>query len=93
MKVNPGGDPSIYISMKEELISADGDIVGHLMMDEIKLNNGISFNCKSNEITGFVEQQLKTKVMFENILSITKKKKQVLKLLYPFVGFDYHSCN
>ena len=44
------------------------------MMDEIKLKNGIVFNCNSNEVTGFLTEQLNTKTMFENILSISKKK-------------------
>ena len=45
------------------------------MMDEIKLKNGISFNCKSKEIVGFIPDKINTKNLLETILSINKEKK------------------
>ena len=75
MKVQPNGDPDIYLYSKEEQSKSKGEVTRHLMMDEIKLKNVIAFNRSNNEITGFVIDQLNTKLMFENILSIIKKKK------------------
>ena len=73
LKVLPGGDSSIYLTLKDEIEKLAGEVLGHIMMDEIKLNNGIAYNCNSNEVTGFVESQLNTKKIFENILSMNKK--------------------
>ena len=73
-KVKPGGDPSIYLMIQDELKSCEDNIVGHLMFDEVKLKNGISFNCKSKEIIGFIPEEINTKHMLENILNINKKK-------------------
>ena len=50
-------------------------ITGHVMLDEIKLKNGISFNCKSKEIIRFLPDQMNTKNMFENILKTGSKQK------------------
>ena len=50
MKVLLGGDPSIYLIMKDEIEKLDNDIIGHIMMDEIKLKNGISYNCNNKEV-------------------------------------------
>ena len=61
MKIQPGGDPSIYLSFKKEVKLSCIDVIGHLMVGEIKLNNGIAFNVHNNEITGFVKEQLNTK--------------------------------
>ena len=60
LKVEPGGDPSIYLLLKEEMEFKKEDIIGHLMMDKIKLRNGIAFNYNSNEITRFLAEQLNT---------------------------------
>ena len=60
LKVKPGGDPSIYLTLKKEMESEKEKIVGHFMMDQIKLKNGIAFNCNSNEITGFLAELLNT---------------------------------
>ena len=48
IKTNPGGDPLIYKSFLSESKSCEHDIVGQLMMDEIKLRNGIAFNVHNN---------------------------------------------
>ena len=75
-KVQSGGDPSIYLMLKDEISASPDDIVGHIMMDEIKLKNGISFNCKSKEIVGFIPEEMDTKNMLENILDMNKKHKK-----------------
>ena len=69
-KVEPGGDPKLYMSILEENDDSEKDIIGHLMLDEIKLKNGIAFNAKSNEITGFVEGGLNTKTMITEMLGM-----------------------
>ena len=74
-RVNPGGDPSIYLMLQDEIFASEEKIVGHLMFDEVKLKNGISFNCKSKEIVGFIPEEINTQKMLENILNINKKKK------------------
>ena len=35
-------------------------IMGHLMLDEIKLKNGIAYNCNSNEVTDFFPEHMYT---------------------------------
>ena len=74
-KIRPGGDPSIYLMIQDEIAASKESIVGHLMMDEIKLKNGISFNCKNKEIIGFIPEEMNTKNMLENILNTNKKTK------------------
>ena len=49
----------MYI-LKDQLQNTKDIIRGHLMMDEIKLKNGIIWNCMNNEVTGLVEEYLKT---------------------------------
>ena len=80
LKINPGGDPSIYKSFLSEVTSCKHDVVGQLMMDEIKLKHGIAFNVQNNKIKGFVVDQLNKKEMFENILNIKKMKKPEIQL-------------
>jgi hypothetical protein len=49
-------DPKIYCRYKDERLhgkSKDGE-AGHMMVDEIKLKSDIAFNCKNNEVIGFV---------------------------------------
>ena len=65
MKIQPGGYPSIYLSFWKEMKLSRIDVIGHLMVDEIKLKNGIAFSVQNNEIIGFVKEQLNTKHMFE----------------------------
>ena len=44
------------------------------MLDKIKLENGISFNCISKEIIGYLPDQMNTKKMLENILNTGSKQ-------------------
>ena len=69
LKVYPGGDANVYIPFQQEIEENEKEVVGHLMMDEIKLKNGIAFNCKSNEITGFVTEQLNTKSILKEMVA------------------------
>ena len=41
------------------------DIDGHLMMEEIKMKNGIIWYYMNNEMAGFVEDNLITTTMME----------------------------
>ena len=45
-------------------------LVGHLMMDEIKLKNGILWNCQNNVVTGFVTEQLDTNNLMKEIIGM-----------------------
>ena len=56
LKIRLGGDPSIYRSFLKEVKPCKHDVIGYLMVDEIKLKNGITFNVQNNEITGFVKE-------------------------------------
>ena len=88
MKVKDGGDPIVYMLMKQEVEQSHECIAGHLMMDEIKLKNGISFNCKSKEVIGFLPDNLNTKHMLGEILNGTKKKKVVKFCQYMQINGD-----
>ena len=58
------------------------------MLDEIKLKNGIAFHCKSNEITGFVKNELKTKnVLKEN--SLVKLSISTVYCWMKALGYSY----
>ena len=37
MKVNPGGDAQVYITVQDEVLNLDEGVIGYLMIDEIKL--------------------------------------------------------
>ena len=75
LKIKAGGDPSVYLPLKDEINCEKEQIRGHPMMDEFKLKNGMAYNCNSNEIARFVADQLNTKQILENILNITTQKK------------------
>lgn len=60
-KINPGLDPNVMYILKDQLAHSPQTVSGHLMMDDMKLKNGIIWNCKNNEVTKFVEGDLKTK--------------------------------
>ena len=60
---------NIYIPFQQEVQKIGKEVVSHLMMDEIKLKNGIAFNCMSNEITGFVTEQLNTKHILKEMIT------------------------
>ena len=76
MKVKPGLDPNIYFSIKNLLKRTKTPVCGHLMMDEIKLKNGIVWNCMNNEVRGFVQEELNTNTMLENILGLNSGGKK-----------------
>ena len=63
-----GCDPNIYLPFKEAIEKSDVEVVGHLMMDEIKIRNGIAYNTSSGEVIGFVTEQLNTSKLLELIL-------------------------
>ena len=67
--------PNVMYILKDQLQNTKDIIRGHLMMDEIKLKNGIMWNCMNNEVTGFVEEDLKTNALLENILGLKKKER------------------
>ena len=54
--------------MKDTVERYDGKIKRHLMMDEIKLKNGIMWTCMNGEVTGFIADELNTKNLMLNIL-------------------------
>ena len=53
MKIHPGYDPSIYFTIRDQILSSS-DIMGHLMLDEIRLENGLAWDCMNNEVTGLI---------------------------------------
>ena len=73
-KLNPGGDPSIYLTIQDEILASKENIVGYLMFDEVKLKNGISFNCKSKEIVGFIPEEINTKNYVREYLEHKQEK-------------------
>ena len=74
LKPSPGVDPSSMEFMKDLRQRSTGSIIGHLMMDEIKLKNGIMWNCKNNEVTGFIHDELNMKDIMMDILGLSVKK-------------------
>ena len=70
MKIYPGYNPSVYFTIKDQLTS-DSNVMGHIMLDEIKLKNGLAWNCTNNEVTCFISDEINTTIMFENILGPT----------------------
>ena len=83
LKVKEGGDPLLYSMFQEEVQDRKQNninkIIGRLILDEIKLKNGIAYNCNSNEVTGFIPQHIDTNNVYQNILDRAKKKKGVTK--------------
>ena len=73
-KIKEGFDPNVYLllDIKNEIKKHGGSVKGHLMMDEIKLKNGILWNPKSNVVTGFVIEDLDTNAMLQEILGMGK---------------------
>ena len=60
--------------MKDICKKSDIIVEGHVMMDEIKLKNGIMWNSMNNVCTGFVVEDLDTNQMMMNILGLNKEK-------------------
>ena len=75
-KSSPGVDPNTMLFMKDLNNRTKGKVLGHLMMDEIKLKNGIIWNCMNNVVTGFIEDELNTKDIMMDILGLSSKKKK-----------------
>ena len=47
------------------------------MMDEIKLKNGVLWNCSNNTVPGFVMEELNTTNMLQEILGMNDSKKMI----------------
>ena len=60
--------------MKDICKKSDIIVEGHVMMDEIKLKNGIMWNNMNYVCTGFVVEDLDTNQMMINILGLNKEK-------------------
>ena len=72
----------MYI-LKEQLKNTSATITRHLSMDEIKLKDGIMWNCMNNELTGFVQEDFKKSVV-RNIMGLYKKRK-TMKSNYQYI--------
>ena len=85
-KINEGFDPKVsyLFDVKNEISKHGGPVRGHLMMDEIKLKNGILWNPSYNVVTGFVKEELNTNDMLQEILGMNKKNTETGKQLYLF---------
>ena len=55
-------------------------------MDEIKLKNGILWNCNTNTVTGFFMDDLKTSNMLQEILGMEKKTKHDTKQISVYAN-------
>ena len=62
LRFKDGSQPIRLAMMYKLKENARGDIYGHLMMDEIKLKNDIMWNCKNNCVTGYIPDELDTKI-------------------------------
>ena len=86
MKIQPGYDPSAYLTMKEIMRKSGKKYKGHIMLDEIKLKNGLAWNCMNNEITGFISEDLNTTKLFEKILGFTLNTKDKNKQMAVYAN-------
>ena len=50
--------------------------MGHVMMDEIKLKNGIMWNCMNGEVSGFIADELNAKDLMLDILGLSSTNKK-----------------
>ena len=77
LKVGKVEDPMIYSLFQEEVQERNdvdiGNIIGHLMLDEVKLKNGIAFNYNSNEVTGFLPEHMNTLNVYQEIHNASDK--------------------
>ena len=60
LRFKDGPQPISLAMLHEFNQNTQGKILGHLMMDEIKLKNGIMWNCKNNSVTDYIPDQLDT---------------------------------
>ena len=68
---------SLLIDLKQR---TKGEIIGHLMMDEIKLKIEIMWNCMNNVVTGFIHDELNMKDIMLDILGLSTKKKNNVQM-------------
>ena len=68
LKIYPGGDPNRYLLCMYKVKISMVQVIGRIMMDEIKLINGILYNPSNNEVTGFVTKQLNTTNLLQIIM-------------------------
>ena len=71
-----GIDPKSLVLLKEVINSKKYKLKGHLMMDEIKLKNGLMWNSMNGIVTGFIKDELNVKDLMLYILGMSKKKRQ-----------------
>ena len=70
LRFKDGPQPKSYAMLNELNKSNSDQIYGHLMMDEIKLKNGIMWNCKNNEVTGYIPDELDCKDMMKTLMGL-----------------------
>ena len=75
LRPSPGLDMKSMFFMKDIIHRRAEKIKGHLMMDEIKLKNGIMWNCMNGEVTGFIADELNAKGLMIDILGLSANKK------------------
>ena len=85
-KVKEGYDPNVNFLLDLEKGQHGNTIKGHLMMDEIKLKNGVLWNCSNNTVTGFVMEELNTTNMLKEILGMNDYKKIGTKQLAVYAN-------
>ena len=86
LRPSPGIDPRSMLFMKDIVGRHKGKIKGHLMMDEIKLKNGIMWNCMNGAVTGFIADELNSKDLMLDILGITNTKKSDTRQLSAYAN-------
>ena len=69
LRPSPGVDPRSILFMK------DGKMRGYLMMDKIKLKNGIMWNSMNGAVTRFTADELNIKDSMLDILGLSNIKK------------------
>ena len=101
LKSSPGLDIKSFLFMKDIVERHAGKIKGHLMMDEIKLKNGIMWNCMNGEVTGFIGDELNAKDLMLDILGLSANNKVDNRQLSAYAnqwrfrstrGITHNSC-
>ena len=85
-KVTEGYDPNVNFLLNLEQLKNGEPIRGHLMMDEIKLKNGVLWNCNDNTVTGFDVEELNTSNMLQETLAVTDSSKKENKQLAVYAN-------
>ena len=78
LKTKEGIDPKSILLLKYWKECKNVDMKGHLMMDEIKLKNGIMWNSMNGVVTGFISDDLNMKNLMTDILGLSKVKKRII---------------